>query len=230
MQHLLSKCHPRLPTLLLLHQRPPNLPCAFAAMALTMFATVQILQVAQLRQLMLQVQIVLNVSALHSPPGNTFNHQTLLSGCMMKVGGNGSFAPSASVAPPNAKESISSATGIPSIVVPALKMLHPLTTLAAPAPPVAASTPVPVSPSVSSPSSNLTSVVNPNPIPPGPPDVTILPLADDAPPDDPDAIEFLGIWNVSIDDHLDPEAMVTFNPPSLGIHQKVRNGELTLTW
>ncbi|KAI2499351.1 hypothetical protein MHU86_15133 [Fragilaria crotonensis] len=59
---------------------------------------------------------------------------------------------------------------------------------------------VPVATSSTAPQSNLTSVSNPNPIPPGPPDVTVRPvdLSDDA--HDMDQLEFTGMWCASVDD------------------------------
>ena len=56
---------------------------------------------------------------------------------------------------------------------------------------------VPVSAGPTAPQSNLTSVANPNPIPPGPPDVTVR-LEDDA--HDFDQIEFTGMWCAMVDD------------------------------
>ena len=56
---------------------------------------------------------------------------------------------------------------------------------------------VPVSAGATAPQSNLTSVANPNPIPPGPPDVTVR-LEDDA--HNIDQIEFTGMWCAMVDD------------------------------
>ena len=47
-------------------------------------------------------------------------------------------------------------------------------------------------PPATAPQGNLTSVANPNPIPPGPPDVTVRFATDEA--QDIDEIEFTGMW------------------------------------
>jgi hypothetical protein len=58
------------------------------------------------------------------------------------------------------------------------------------------------------PQSNLTSVANPNPIPPGPPDVTVFQaqVADEA--HDLDEIEFTGMWCAPVDDATSADALL----------------------
>ena len=59
---------------------------------------------------------------------------------------------------------------------------------------------VPDASSTTAPEGNLTSVANPNPIPPGPPDVTIRPLEEATDAHDIDEIEFTGMWCAAVDD------------------------------
>jgi hypothetical protein len=108
----------------------PNLPCAFSAMVLTTYTTAQILLAVWLR-LLVEVQTVLNVFVCLSPLGNMYSLPTSLLDCTMNEGANGNSVPDISVVPLNDAASISSATGIPSIVVPELatKMLCQRTTL-----------------------------------------------------------------------------------------------------
>ena len=63
-------------------------------------------------------------------------------------------------------------------------------------------------PTATAPQGNLTSVANPNLIPPGPPDVTVRFATDEA--HDIDEIEFTGMWCAMVDDDIDVPTSAMF--------------------